>query len=252
MSIVLDSSKRQMNALDIFTALVDEEKILTSKGQIRFNLCDIEMTVKNKDIVGGAIESWVREWMVKKNIVFDVNTLTQTKPDVYLNPSDHKKDLLEIKAFNRDRGPAFDLADFKGFAQEMVEKPYLLDLDCLVFGYTMNETTGVIKVRNVWLKKIWQLAGSSGIWPLKVQGSQDRSIIKKVRPVVWYAERSAYRPFMSKFDFLSAYEQTYYDYQATRASASMWKFQLSQSYKKYYGKELIIPRWEEIKHNYQP
>ena len=86
---------------------------------------------------------------------------------------------------------------------------------------------------------------------MKVQASTDRSQIKKIRPSIWYSKRTTYKPFESELDFLSAYEQTLFDYGVTRASfASQWKFQFMRSYKNYYGKDLIIPRWDDIKDKY--
>ena len=242
--------KIRMTAQEIYDALINRERIKTASGQIKFYLCDIEVIVKSKDIVGGAMENWVNEWLINNNVEFDFNAITQSKPDLFLNPDDHTKNLLEVKAFNKEAGAAFDLDDFFGFADKLIHKPYLLDLDCLVFGYTMNQETGEVKVKDVWLKKIWELAATSGEWPLKVQGTKDKTIIKKVRPGTWYSNRAKFKCFESKLDFLSAYEQTLYDYQATRHKASNWKFQLKQSYHNYYGEELIIPRWDEIKSRY--
>lgn len=244
------ADKIRMTAQEIYETLVNRDGIKTTTGQISFKLCEITVIVTSKDIVGGAIENWVNEWLKQNNVDFKFNANTQSKPDLYLTPDDQKHNLLEVKAFNREKSPAFDLADFVGFAEELIHKPYLLDLDCLIFGYEMDETTGDIKVKDVWLKKIWQLAATSGEWPLKVQGTEDKSVIKKVRPGTWYSRRARFKCFESKLDFLSAYEQTLFDYQATRAKASNWKFQLKQSYKNHYGEELIIPRWDDIKHKY--
>lgn len=243
-------TREKLTADQIYDRLINVQRIKSATGQIKFNLCNLELTVKTTDIVGGAIENWVREWMIVNNISFDPNRITQSKPDVFLDVDDHKKGLLEIKAFNRQAGPGFDIADFRGFAFELISKPYLLDIDCLIFAYDMNTDTGDIVVKDAWLKKIWAIASSSDAWPLKVQGSKDKSTIKKVRPANWYSERARFKPFESKLDFLSAYEQTLYDYQATRASASNWKFQLKHSYRNYYGEDLIIPRWDDIKSRY--
>lgn len=242
--------KIRMTAEQIYDTLINRDGIKTAKGQISFNLCDIDVIVKNKDIVGGALENWVNQWLIDNNVDFEFNAQTQSKPDLYLDPDNKEHQLLEVKSFNREKTPAFDIADFVGFAFELIHKPYLLDIDCLVFGYSMDIETGDITVKDIWLKKIWEVAATSGEWALKVQGTEDKSIIKKVRPGTWYSNRARFKCFESKLDFLSAYEQTLYDYQATRARASNWKFQLKQSYYNYYGEELIIPRWDDIKHNY--
>ena len=74
-----------------------------------------------------------------------------------LMSSDRTKGLLEVKAFNRNGPPEFDIADFRMYASEIQEKPYMLDVDYLILGYDMSDD-GVVTIKDVWLKKVWQIA----------------------------------------------------------------------------------------------
>lgn len=146
-----------LTAEQIYDKLVNEQQILSSVGQITFHLLDVNIIVKRKDVVGNIIQEWFEGWLKEQNIDFVPNPNTQMPPDVFLIPDDHTRGLLEIKAFNRESSPAFDIADFKAFINELIEKPYHLDTDYLIFGYKMDTESGDVTIKNVWLKKIWEI-----------------------------------------------------------------------------------------------
>lgn len=50
---------------------------------------------------------------------------------------------MEVKAFNRNACPGFDIADFKMYSDEIIHKPYMLDVDYLIFGYDMDDNGNV-------------------------------------------------------------------------------------------------------------
>ncbi len=77
-------------------------------------------------------------------------------PDFFLNIEDKTKNLLEVKAFNRNATPAFDIADFRMYAEEIIDKPYMLHSDYLIFGYHMNEN-GVVTVKDLWLMDVLKI-----------------------------------------------------------------------------------------------
>lgn len=67
-------------------------------------------------------------------------------PDFYLDPDDRKKNLMEIKAFNYKAGPGFDIADFRMYEQEIAQKPWMLDVTYLIFGYEMSDE-GIVTIK---------------------------------------------------------------------------------------------------------
>ena len=239
-----------LSAQEIYDNLSDEYHIRDVNGSIRFNLGPHEMVVTTKDVVGNIIENWVKDWMFANDIEFEPNPNTQTKPDIYIMPGDHTTGLLEIKAFDSSASVFFDIADFKGLAKELLIRPFLLDVDALIFGYKMDEESGEVVVKDMWLKKIWQLSCPSERWPIKVQ--YKNQIISKVRPATWYSTtgRTKYRTFDTKEDFLAAFEETLYRYQDTHAMASDWKQRFQTAYRNHYGNEITFFRWDDIKENY--
>ena len=95
----------RLNAKEIYDKLILEDKILELNGQIKFYLGDVDIIVKQKDVVGNIIQEWLQGWLDKRKIEYKVSSNTQMPPDFYLNSDNLTKDLLEVKAFNRTASP---------------------------------------------------------------------------------------------------------------------------------------------------
>jgi type II restriction enzyme len=93
----------------------------------------------------------VKGLVSKKNIDFEENTNSQTFPDFLLDKDDHKKGLLEVKSFDFDRGPGFDLANFDSYCNSLLENAYRIDSNYLILAYQMND--GVISINRCLAKK---------------------------------------------------------------------------------------------------
>lgn len=239
----------QLTSEQIFKKLLEDDKILSLNGQIRFFLGDVDIIVKQKDVVGNIIQEWLGGWLDKRGIEFDVSTNTQMPPDFFLNKKDHRQNLLEVKAFNRNASPGFDIADFKMYSDEIINKPYMLDVDYLIFGYDMDTKTGTVTIRDLWLKKVWQITRRMHGWPINLQVK--KGVVHKIRPGVWYSEKKGNIPMFESLEhFISAIEETVYQNPTTRPSAASWKNRFIKSYEKYCGKKLSIPRWHEIEARY--
>lgn len=245
----MSGSKIVLTAQQVYDKLLYEDKIKTIKGQIRFHLGDVDIIVKKKDIVGNVVQEWLEGWLVQRNVDFKPNPQSQMPPDIFLNTKDLTKNWLEVKAFNRDASPAFDIADFKAFVNELIEKPYHLDTDYIIFGYVMDEATGDIVIKDLWLKKIWEITKTQTNWPITCQFKN--GVLQKMRPGNWFTNsvRSG-KVFESKEDYLSAFEETVYQCSETRGQASQWKNRFKRSYRNYYGTNIEIPRWDDIKDKY--
>ncbi|MBR1441906.1 MAG: NgoBV family restriction endonuclease [Firmicutes bacterium] len=237
----------RLSAQEVYDKLVQEDKILELQGQIKFFLGDVDIIVKQKDVVGNIIQEWLQGWLDKRSIEYAPSENTQMPPDFFLNPDDRTKNLLEVKAFNRSASPGFDIADFRMYEEEIIDKPYMLDVDYLIFGYDMSDD-GIVTIRDLWIKKVWQITRSMEKWALNLQIKQD--VVHKIRPAVWYGN-SKYPTFECLEDFISAVEETVYQNPKTHESASSWKRNFIKAYEKFYGVKLSIPRWDDIADKYQ-
>ena len=156
---------------------------------------------------------------------------------------DRTQDLLEVKAFNIESNPGFDIADFRMFIEEIVEKPYMLDADYLIFGYDMSDD-GFVRIKNLWLKKVWKITRRMEDWALHLQIK--RGIIHKIRPGVWYSNRTRTIPmFQSLEHFISAIVAVIAK-SSEEENARDWQHQFINSYESYYGIRLKIPKWNDI------
>lgn len=239
----------RLNALKVFEKLLDEDKLLEIEGQINFFLGDVDIIVKQKDVVGNIIQEWLQGWMDKREIEYALNDNTQMPPDFFLNPDDKTTDLLEVKAFNRSASPGFDIADFRMYEEEIIEKPYMLNVDYLIFGYDMSDD-GVVTIKDLWLKKVWEITRRMDGWSINLQVKQ--GVVHKIRPGVWYSDRPGNIPmFKCIEDFIAAIEEAVYQNPKTHESAATWKKNFIDSYRKFYGVKLDIPRWQEIAPKYE-
>lgn len=239
----------RLSAQEIYDRLLEDDRILELEGQIKFYLGDVDIIVKQKDVVGNIMQEWLQGWLDVRGIEYAPSENTQMPPDFFLNPDDRTKDLLEVKAFNRNGSPGFDIADFRMYASEIQEKPYMLDVDYLIFGYDMSDD-GIVTIKDIWLKKVWQITRRMKDYPINLQVKE--GVIHKIRPGVWYSEKPTdYAIFESLEDFISAIEETTFKEPKLRSSiASTWLIVFQRNYKLWSGVELNVPRWSDIKDKY--
>lgn len=237
-----------LTAQQVYDKLINEDKILTLQGQIKFFFGDVDIIVKQRDVVGNIIQEWLQGWLEKRGIEYAPNENTQMPPDFFLNPADREKDLLEVKAFNRNQSPGFDIADFRMYEEEIVDKPFMLNVDYLIFGYDMAED-GTVVIKDLWLKKVWQITRCMKDWAINLQVKQN--VVHKIRPGVWYSN-SQFPMFERLEDFISAIDETVWQNPKTRDISGMWLRRFIDSYERYYGVRLTIPKWRDIENHYRP
>lgn len=238
----------RLTAQQIYDKLMNEDRILELEGQIKFYFGDVNIIVKQKDVVGNIIQEWLQGWLDKRGIEYAPSENSQMPPDFFLNPDDLTQNLLEVKAFNRSASPGFDIADFRMYEEEIVDKPYMLHVDYLIFGYDMSDD-GVVTVKDLWLKKVWEITRRMDDWAINLQVKQ--GVVHKIRPGVWYStQRVKFPMFRSLEDFVSAIEETVWQNPKTRDVSATWKRRFIDSYQSYYGVRLDIPRWNDIADTY--
>lgn len=214
-------------------------------GSIKFNLNDYQITVEQNNVVGNILEEWLDKWMTEQNITH-IHNEKQSSPDFWLNPKNLEEDWLEVKSFTGS--PNFDVAAFRSFINLVIEKPWKLHSKFLLIKYKSEK--GIVTIEKFWLKNLWEICGTSGVWPLKVQ--YKNKVIVNIRPSTWFSEKLGVHSFTCLEDFLAAVEETIYKYHDTRSTiAEHWSENLCKSYKAHYGKDLNLPRWNDIKNKYQ-
>lgn len=226
----------KVSANQLFKKLVEEYHLIGQTGIIQFTLKDLTIKIETKDTIGNLIQEWLKEWMKKEKIEFEENTNSQTFPDIFLNVKDKRKGLLEIKTFDFDRGPGFDLANFDSYCNSLLENSYRLDSDYLILAYQMSGSE--ITIKDIWLKKIWELSGASSTYPIKVQ--EKKKVIYNIRPIIWYSGKTTFKSFSSKEEFLKALNETRYQYPKTHHENAHWLKKVLKDYKDKTGSDLKV------------
>ena len=233
----------RLTAQEVYDKLINEDDVFSLQGQIRFSFGGVDIIVKQKDVVGNIIQEWLQRWFDKRGIEYALNNNTQMPPDFYLNPRNKKTGLLEVKAFNRERTPGFDISDFRKYKDEIINSPFMLNADYLIFGYKMRDN-GTVVIKDVWLKKVWEISSSSEKWPLKLQVKQRQPY--NIRPGVWYG-RPKYPMFKRKEDFICALDQSVQQ----KYQDKTWLKRFLDAYENICGKRLVIPKWSDIEEQYR-
>ena len=76
----------------------------------------------------------------------------------------------------------------------------------------------VLSVDNLWLMKVWEMAGNSGANPINMQTKNSQPY--NLRPIKWYAKNPKNKPFSDKVSFLSAISETLEKYSHSTGSYS--------------------------------
>ncbi|MBR1486229.1 MAG: NgoBV family restriction endonuclease, partial [Synergistaceae bacterium] len=237
-----------ITAQEFYRLLVFNYKIKSLTGNIKFKLGNISIGVERRDLIGEILQRWVCEFLTRARVDFLPNHLPQNSPDIYLNPKNLRTNWLEIKAFNRADNPRFSIAAFNFFVEDCIKRPWHLYADYLIFGYNMNIETGDFKIKDLWLKKIWEITKPMKKWPLTVK--TNGGSIREIRPCTWYAERTKIKVFENLGDFLSSLEAAIFQNPDTQNKAFTWRETFLKNYKNYYGYEIKIPKWNDIKYKY--
>jgi len=97
---------------------------------------------------------------------------------------------------------------------------------------------GNIEIKNIWLKKIWEICGPSGSYPIKVQ--QKRKMIYNIRPIIWYSSSQAkYKPFRCRQSFVAGLNKTLLQYPKTKEQSRNWLDRVKADYERRTDKDLF-------------
>jgi len=201
------AEKKKVTANEIHDLLLNEFKIKEQIGSVEIILGGISAKYNGKDAIGDLLQEWLGQWLRQNNFYFRQHPNTQEFPDFLL---------LEIKTFNANATPAFDIANFDSYNKSLLIKPERLDADYLIFGYKMVDS--VLSVDNLWLMKVWEMAGTSGANPINMQTKNGQPY--NLRPIKWYAKTLKNKPFADKITFLNAIAETLQKYSHSTGSYS--------------------------------
>lgn len=223
-----------LSAAELYLLLCDlEDGMLGKSGLLHFIAGGITIPIKSKDPVGTIMQEWLGEWLNTHNIYHASPPNSQKFPDFFLS-QETETSLLEVKSFQYSaNSPGFDIANFESYCDSLVDSPWNIDANYLIFGYGVNETTGETIIEKIWLKKIWEITGKNRSGMLTVQ--KKRGVIYNIRPKKWY-EGALDSNFSDKFQFLQSIKETLDVYPIRNWDNSQtWLNSVTESYCRYAG-----------------
>jgi len=215
--------------------LLQQKGVKTSEGTIHFDFMDVNVEVSDKSSVGNLLQEWLGAWMKKYGYYYRESTNSQIPPDFYLGEND-KLDLLEVKSFDYSKSPNFDIANFDAYTRSLLTDSYRLDADYLIFGYSLEN--GKITVKDLWLKKVWEITSASGNYAVKTQVKQ--KVIVNIRPYNFKSEnyRGAFPPFKTRRGFVVGLHNTIAVYRHSEDTANNWLEQVEKNYQNLMSRPL--------------
>jgi len=213
--------------------LLKQNGIIGAEGTIQLELLGTEVDVNDKSAVGNLLQEWLGEWMNLNGVYNHVNSNSQLFPDFYLSEDD-KTDLLEVKTFDYVEAPNFDVAQFDAYTRSVTINAYKIDADYLIFGYSLS--SGVIKINDIWLKKIWEITCPSGEYAIRTNVKQKK--IHNIRPYNFKSMSNGFQPFNSRIAFITAIKETLTKYTGNSVLADQWFKDVEASYLSFTKKQL--------------
>lgn len=187
--------------------LLISQGLLTRQGQVIFNFFGETLIVTSLDVVGSILQNWFEHWLIRNQTPYTLIPNTQSWPDFILQDGTE----LEIKAFDFNAGPNFDVANFDAYTRSLQTNAERLLTEHLVFGYT--SVNGIIEIKEVYLKKIWELTGPSPKNILNLQVKQGVPV--NIRPKNWNSYRVDI--FQTRREFVWALHQALQYFYPTRS-----------------------------------
>jgi len=173
------------------------KEIKGQKGVIQVTIGGIPKTSNSNDIIGNCVQEWIPQWLEDNGLKLETNPHSQAFPD-FTAMIDGKRYDMEVKCWNHDNAPAFDIANFDGFYREIYENPNKLFAHYLIFGYT--PTKHGFTIQEIYLKRIWEITSPSTKYPLGVQVKQGKPYA--IRPFAFHKGQQS--KFTGLEDFVNA------------------------------------------------
>lgn len=189
---------------------------------------NIKKQITKPSSVGQIIEEWLSAYMDDRKIYYRIQK-SQESPDYFLNKKSDRKDLLEVKVYGKSA--AFDLGSVRGVCNTLPEEAYKLDMDYLIMHYAMSDVTGDIIIKDIWLRKIWQVAGKEISAPHRLSRQVKNNQVTTIRPI-GMKKPNPDAQFLNLEEYLHALYIEYSDIEKAKKKQEEWLRKIVASYNK--------------------
>jgi len=219
-----------MSVLNEIVKKMEESNLTAKKGKIYIDFDDVKTNITSKDVVGNSLQDWFGEWLKVNKFEWSPGAHSQNWPDFILSDGSH----LELKTFNHDASPAFDIANFDAFIRSLYEGNIeRIDTPHLIFSYKVNQE-GYLQIVEFWNKFIWEITGPSPTNIIELQVKQGSPV--NIRPKNWRNPKN--KLFDSRLSFMKALDEVITRHNRQDRFGGDWFKKVSADYKQMVGRDL--------------
>lgn len=185
---------------------ISQEKLENQNGTINITFANRTHIYTGNDIIGNCLQEWLPNWFKHLGVNIQPGKGTQTFPDFIVCFDDKSYD-MEIKAWNINNNPAFDLANFHSFIETTFNNPGKINAQYFILGYS-PENDGFsqgFSIKKIFLKNIWEITSSTQKYPLTIQVK--RGMPYAIRP--YNFNKNPKQSFKSKEKFIDAVKHAF-------------------------------------------
>lgn len=178
--------QNNIESLDDLSKLLGAE-VYKKQGSIMIYVGGIPQISHSNDIVGNSLQEWLPAWFSDNGLDLTPNEHTQAFPD-FMAHFKNENIPMDIKCWNFNAQPAFDIANFDSFYRTTYTDPEKITAKYLVIGYKPNEHGFTIEY--VDLKDLWELLGKTKTKPMNLQVKQGKPYA--IRPINFRKPENAF------------------------------------------------------------
>lgn len=185
---------------------ITKEKLEGQHGTITITFANRSHVYTGNDVIGNCLQEWLPNWFQFLGVNIKPGSGTQVFPDFVANFNELQYQ-VEVKTWNINNSPAFDLANFQSFLATTYVSPGKLNAQYFILGYKPDDDgfSQGFTVQKVFLKQIWEITSPTLKYPIGLQVK--RGAPYAMRPFNFYIHPD--RCFKNKNDFLLAVKNTF-------------------------------------------
>lgn len=195
----------QINSLqELFE--ISKEKLEGQHGTITITFANRSHVYTGNDVIGNCLQEWLPNWFKFLGVDIKPGKGTQVFPDFVAQFGTQTHD-MEVKAWNINNAPAFDLANFQSFIETSYSSPGKLNAQYFILGYKLEDDgfSQGFTVEKVFLKHIWEITSATTKYPIGLQVK--RNMPYAMRPYNFHRNPSG--SFSTKIDFIMAVKKAF-------------------------------------------
>ena len=152
------------------------------------------------------MQEWLPNWFQFIGVDIQPGSGTQVFPD-FMAKFNGVEYAVEVKAWNINNSPAFDLANFQSFLETTYSSPGKLNAQYFILGYKPEDDgfSQGFTVQKVFLKHIWEITSSTTKYPVGLQVKRGNPYA--MRPFNFYKKPD--KCFQNKQEFILAVKETF-------------------------------------------